>query len=444
MTNDPTSTPGTGGDRGDPVGSEPAREKAPWTVARAFGLTAPLPLPVFLVLDAAEEYEFTGAIGFGAPVSAHVYFDHGRFVLAERESDAALADRFVAAGATDATTIEQASVLVGDDRYLGRLFDRAPHIDRIAVLVALDVITQSTVADIARALVDQVDVWPYRRHPSGVHRWERTDRVRPRATVAWPAPVPPPPVRSLRAEALGALGALPAPTSLPAPVIAVVVPSPADSTGEPTAPTSHADDAPSDELRDVAERRPEAMVLPARRPGASEPPPDELGADDTDPAGAFRVVWPSGEVELAVPLAEDRAVEGTPPTPTEVTRTTPSEGSAVDLAPSMPEFERLPEFAAIRAEAVVSSVVEHAASGGLAPPDVPTTVTAGSTPGSSGTRVTGAPLFDPDEDAPASAFPPPPPPAPARGADVDDVFHDAPLPMRGSDRARRRRRSWPR
>lgn len=155
-----------------------------------FGLGDSFPRPGWVVLDAAREDRFTGEIVFDTTPEVRVYFDRGRIYLAERVTDPPLGTRLVDAGAMSSVQLEQGSVRVGDAEHLGRLFERVPSIDRHAVLVTSEMMTEECVGWLAAQRVSGATAWPYRHHLSGMHRWEVVE-IRETVTVEpLPAPAP--------------------------------------------------------------------------------------------------------------------------------------------------------------------------------------------------------------------------------------------------------------
>jgi hypothetical protein len=158
------------------------------------------PRPGWAVLDAARVQSFTGLIEFQTTPVVRVHLDRGRMYLAERVSDPPLGARLVDAGALTATELEQGVVRLGSVEHLGRLFERAPTVDRHRVIVVLDLMTDEAARWVAAQQVRDVAVVPYEHHPSGVHRWTEGDldgavqHAVPSAAIvgngSLPAPVP--------------------------------------------------------------------------------------------------------------------------------------------------------------------------------------------------------------------------------------------------------------
>ena len=136
------------------------------------GLGDTWPCPGWVVLDAAREHAFSGEIEFGTTPPLRAYLERGRIYVAERVTDPPLGARLVDAGALEAVQLEKGTIRIGDVDHLGRLFDRAPSVDRQTVTVTLELMTEEAVAWVASQTVRGAAVTPYRRHPAGVHRWD--------------------------------------------------------------------------------------------------------------------------------------------------------------------------------------------------------------------------------------------------------------------------------
>lgn len=159
-----------------------------------FGLPAERTLIGRDIVDAARDDGFTGEVVIETQPVVRIYLDRGRVYLAERRSDARLGERLVAAGAIDATQLQQGSIHVGGAEYLGRLFARDNGVDRAAVMCATESMNDECLGWLAQQPVDGFVATPYRRHPSSLHRWdEPTDDEIAAMPVGPPMPLPPPP-----------------------------------------------------------------------------------------------------------------------------------------------------------------------------------------------------------------------------------------------------------
>lgn len=137
-------------------------------------VTAPLsrgPQPGWMTLDQARERVFTGEIVFETEPEIRTYLDAGVVYYAERASDAPLAQRLIEAGLIDHDQLDRGTVRVGDIEHLGRLFDRDDTVDRDAILVVTETLTDELVARLANEVITTIRSTAYRHHPSGLHRW---------------------------------------------------------------------------------------------------------------------------------------------------------------------------------------------------------------------------------------------------------------------------------
>lgn len=146
------------------------------------------PIWGFVALVGSER--FTGEAVIGPAPRAHLYAADGRIYYAEREGDPPVGQRLLADGAITALQLEQGTVEVGGGQSLARLFHRQPLIDRDAVELTLESATESLLESIADLAVGEVQVFPLRHHPSGIHHWLRSAG----ATTLAVQPVPTPPV----------------------------------------------------------------------------------------------------------------------------------------------------------------------------------------------------------------------------------------------------------
>jgi hypothetical protein len=250
------------------------------------GLGSTWPRPGWAVLDAARDQCFTGCIAFHTTPVVRVHLDRGHIYVAERVSDPSLGARLVDAGALTAAELDQGVIRLGQVEHLGRLFERAPSVDRHRVVVLLEMMTDEAARWVATQIVRGVDVTPYEHHSSGVHRWQTV----PDAVAA---------------DGRG--------TALPAPVPGtahLLVPEPGDV------------DELGDEVRiewadaawlgggsgDIVERR-AVRSLPAGdpEPVATTPLLDDevavafVAAAADEIVDGFEVIWPTGEVQREFP-----------------------------------------------------------------------------------------------------------------------------------------------
>ena len=297
------------------------------------GVRTSLPAPGWTVLDAAREQRFTGEVVAHTDVDVEyrIYFDRGEAYVAERATDPSLGTRLVDAGAINNAQLEYGMLRIGEIEHLGRLFDRVPSINRDAVLVLNQLMTEETVRSLASRLVTEVDATPYRHHVSGMHRWTTVDlsgTPPPWGDVPELAlPAPPPDARPLVDVDVDD-GAGVTPTDAAAPAAPAPPPPPTTPSPTPkpsgTAASALANDDPF--LDDVVEwDEPSVFAGSPPIPGRRREPTttsgglgttdwvDELGPDGVGDAPAtpavhaklppvavppveqFEIIWPSGE-----------------------------------------------------------------------------------------------------------------------------------------------------
>ena len=319
-------------------------------------LQASLPAPGWTVLDRARDQRFTGELRARTDddIEFRVYVDRGEVYCAERSTDPTLGTRLVEAGAINAAQLDYGMLRIGDIEHLGRLFDRVPSINRDAVFVLNELMTDETMRSMAARSITAVDATPYRHHPSGMHRWTTLDLSRTPAPwgdvpeLSLPAPAP-------DARPVSVEEPAPAPTVAPRSRTA-----PADAAQQAT-PKRDRPEAPPDAtsdlfLDDVVEWDEPALLVgtAAATTGAvahesrfTTSPPlgtgdwvDDLGPDGVadapvaparraklppahvPPVEQFEVIWPSGEIDdvttpephadALAPRLEDHG-PGTPP-----------------------------------------------------------------------------------------------------------------------------------
>ena len=326
--------------------------------AELFGLAGSLPRPAWVVLDAARDHRFTGELAFETLPEVRVYLDRGRIYLAERVTDPSLGTRLVDAGALNAAQLEHGSMRLGGAEYLGRLFERVPSIDRHAVLVTTELMTEECVGWLAGQHIGAVESIPYRHHECGIHRWEAPDdavELVPGSPLPAPAPdeapveiAPPEPLFTpsdeiapfeddmLRWDQPSWLDELPgSPFGSSAP------------SGDGSAPPSRSEQRPFGQVSDPSFDSHVENALSIRsdwvegldadgfpQPG-SDPltPVTRVPPLTTEPLDRFEVIWPSGEVDEQFGGTDVASHEGHHP---DLDRAGPTARLVRDVAPATP------------------------------------------------------------------------------------------------------------
>jgi hypothetical protein len=265
--------------------------------ADVLGIAGTYPRPGWVVIDAIREHGFTGEVVCATTPAVTLHADRGRIYIAERASDAPLGERLVAAGALTPAELEQGVIRLAGAEHLGRLFERAPQVERDAVLAANDLMNDECLGWLAAQRIHGADVTPYRHHPSGMHRWEPLPDAA--APVAPAAPVFAAPPSGSPSVALPAPST--APVALPAPLVASPTASPTASLTAPLpAPGGVMPPPPALPLAAPAMVRMPAMppvpsswgaTLPTPAPAPDPAPAPASDSSDADDANDDVIRW---------------------------------------------------------------------------------------------------------------------------------------------------------
>jgi len=285
------------------------------------GLVGEFPRPGWVVLDAIRERRYTGEVVFAVSPEVRIYTDLGRIYLAERVTEPSLGARLVDAGVLNAAQLERGAIRIAESEHLGRLFERVPSVDRHAVMVMTEMMTDECVGWIAAQRISEIEVTPYRHHPSGVHRWDR-----PFGDLVPGDPLPAPPI-----------GAAPVDVGAPEPLFTPIDAIDADpmiTWNEPAflderPPKPHAERQLRVEPHESGAEGHALTAEPVER-AAEADWIDELGTFGlpdhgtdplaspirlpglvTEPLDRFEMIWPSGEVDEQFGIA----VTEEPPNP---------------------------------------------------------------------------------------------------------------------------------
>lgn len=232
--------------------------------------TAPGPRPAWQVIEAARRRYLTGQLVLDTDPVTNIYLRDGQVYFAERTSDGALPVRLMVEGVITRAQMQKATLQVSGVEHLGRMFERDETIDRDAVELCVELMTDEVLTSIANSPVTTWSLQLYQRHPSGLDRWLPT-RVEvithlvpsegaadPRTTVA------PAPTRTRSLTPPPATGEVKVQTPEPAPVVA--------TEPEPAAP---AEPVPADVTATVespvTETAPDDEAQPAALPGTTSP-----------------------------------------------------------------------------------------------------------------------------------------------------------------------------
>ncbi len=149
--------------------AQPALDPA-ISLAEFAASTATDPQPVGRCLTVARERGFTGEMVFDVGAGVRAYFDAGIAYFVERVGDAPISERLLELGVIDHDQLQRGVVRVGDIEHLGRLFDRDTTVDRDAVMVAVETMSDAVIEEVV-AQRGAMYINEFRHHQSGLHRW---------------------------------------------------------------------------------------------------------------------------------------------------------------------------------------------------------------------------------------------------------------------------------
>ncbi len=185
--------------------------------------------PAWQVIEAARRRYLTGLLVLETTPPTHVYLRDGQVYFAERTTDGGLGVRLLVEGVITREQMHKATLQVSGVEHLGRMFERDETIDREAVELCVELMTDDVLTHVADTEVAAWKMKMYQRHPSGLDRWLPTRVEVITHLVDTPAAADP------EAEVTPAPAPRPRPQLAPPPITAEVkMPPPVDPT--PTAP----------------------------------------------------------------------------------------------------------------------------------------------------------------------------------------------------------------
>ena len=104
-------------------------------------------------------------------ISTRVYITNGLVYFAEHDGQSSIGERLLQLGTLSADQMSRGAIQLNNTEHLGRLFDRDPSIDRGVVELAVEMLTEETLTDIAELPVASYSTALYRHHVSGIARW---------------------------------------------------------------------------------------------------------------------------------------------------------------------------------------------------------------------------------------------------------------------------------
>lgn len=325
--------------------------------------TATLPQTAATSLDVARFHAFTGEMTFSVDPAVRLYLDGGSVYHAERHGGPSVGRILLDAGVVDSVQLQRGVVHVGDVEHLGRLFDRDTTVDRDAVMVVVEGVTDKIVQQIANSVIATVTVSAYRHHPTGIHRWfvapvESTALQRPASGVMQ--------VDRSVVEELPLLGApREAPSPAPDSPAASMTIEWADPDPSSLGLTDPVNDDPSSgavaemdiDIQAELDRFDADRADWAAASGGDDPDPSEAVPS---PLGEFRIVWPDGTRDESIVATED--LESAKASP-------PSDDGAADSVALAPPIDAARAFAEPDPTPSVPPAVEPAS---MPSPTIPT------------------------------------------------------------------------
>jgi len=270
------------------------------------------PRPAWQVIEAARRRYLTGMLVLETTPPTHVYLRDGQVYFAERTTDGGLGVRLLVEGVISREQMHKATLQVSGVEHLGRMFERDESIDREAVELCVELMTDDVLTSVADVDVPSWKMKMYQRHPSGLDRWLPTRVEVITHLVDTPAAADP------EVEVTPSPAPRPRPQLAPPPVTAdVPVIAAADLT--PTVPMA----------RPVVDPTPVAMPAPVVPPPSLEIPVVGLPSTEVpvvDPAAAA----PRPLVVEPEPVASDDTAAAVDADPTPVA----PDATPIGLAPA--------------------------------------------------------------------------------------------------------------
>jgi hypothetical protein len=127
--------------------------------------------PAWQVIEAARRRYLTALLVLETTPITNVYLRDGQVYFADRSTDGGLGVRLLVEGVITREQMHRATLMVGGVEHLGRMFDRDSTIDRDAVELCVELMTDDVLTAVADIPVSGYTLHLYKRHPSGVDRW---------------------------------------------------------------------------------------------------------------------------------------------------------------------------------------------------------------------------------------------------------------------------------
>lgn len=131
----------------------------------------PAPRPAWRIIEAARTRRLTGELSLPSNPPTNIYLIDGEVYFAERTTDGGIGVRLLVEGVITRKQMSKGSVMVSGAEHLGRLFERDETIDRHAVELCVELMTDDVLTSVSKETVDSYTMTLYKRHPSGIDRW---------------------------------------------------------------------------------------------------------------------------------------------------------------------------------------------------------------------------------------------------------------------------------
>jgi hypothetical protein len=214
--------------------------------------------PAWQLVEAARRRYLTGRLELETNPPTNVYLRDGQVYFAERTTDGGLGVRLLVEGVVTREQMQRSILQVSGVEHLGRMFDRDGSIDREAVELCVELMTDDVLIHVADEEVQKWRMKMYQRHPSGLDRWLPTrvevithlvDSIAAADPDAEPTPAPSPRHRPQLAPP-PVTGEMRMPAPPPTLTVPVVVPVPAPAmVVTPTLPSGSLKDEVAEAVR---------------------------------------------------------------------------------------------------------------------------------------------------------------------------------------------------
>jgi hypothetical protein len=127
--------------------------------------------PAWQVIEAARRRHLTAQLVLDTNPPTNVYLRDGQVYFADRSTDGGLGVRLLVEGVISREQLQRSTLQVSGVEHLGRMFERDDSIDRQAVELCVELMTDEVLTHVADEHVHGWRLQMYQRHPGGVDRW---------------------------------------------------------------------------------------------------------------------------------------------------------------------------------------------------------------------------------------------------------------------------------